>query len=269
MTEEKAKGGWMLKQTLIGAMLLFMQAAYAKVELTVGSYSILMEILNHQSVFNEQHQQSEKVKAITQSLMGTPYNKHTLNGAQSSVEALIINLKAMDCMTFIEYTEAFKRSENYAQFISNLTHIRYVDQEVSFANRRHFFSDWLQGADAPVLDITTQISPHSVSVNKALNLKNNGNLLIAGLPIKQRVISYIPIKYVDDNLIKRLKTGDYIGIYAKDNGLDVSHVGIIIRDGDKVIFRNASSLKANLKVSDIELWRYLKGKTGIIVFRTK
>jgi hypothetical protein len=264
MDNKNCRNVEMLKWMIISVIMLFAPITYGTVEITAGSYTVLMNILSQQSLFDKQE---EKTEVITRSLMGSPYNKHTLNHSQFSEEKLVINLKSMDCMTFIEYTEAFKRSKNYEQFITNLAKIRYTDQDIQFTNRRHFFSDWAQSPNPLVLDITTQISPHAVSVNKKLNFKNDTSLLISGLPIKNRTISYIPMEYIDDNLILNLKTGDYVGIYSKYKGLDVSHVGIVIRHNDKVLFRNASSLKGNLKVSDSELRSYLNGKLGIVVFR--
>ncbi len=120
-----------------------------------------------------------------------------------------------------------------------------------------------------MVDITNEISSHAVKVNKRLNFKNHNQMYISGLPVKNRLITYIPTEYVDDDLVLRLNAGDYIGIYSKDNGLDVSHVGVVIRRGNKTIFRNASSLRGNLQVIDIELSDYLKGKSGIVVFRPK
>ncbi|MCU6289820.1 DUF1460 domain-containing protein, partial [Escherichia coli] len=90
-----------------------------------------------------------------------------------------------------------------------------------------------------------------------------------GLPVTSRTISYIPTQYIDEAVLKKLQTGDYIGIYSNKPELDVSHVGIAIREGNKIYFRNASSLKLNLKVVDVELNRYLQDKVGIIVIRSK
>ncbi|MGG4610000.1 N-acetylmuramoyl-L-alanine amidase-like domain-containing protein [Providencia sp. Me31A] len=212
---------------------------------------------------------AERIDVLTQSFLNTPYNKQTLNMSSSSAEKLVINLKAMDCMTFIEYTEAFKRSKSDEQFRVNLTSIRYINQDITFNTRRHFFSDWAQGADAIAEDITDTISSHSVKVNKQLNLKNNGMKYISNYPIKKREIRYIPTKYLDKEVLNRLNSGDYIGVYSEEIGLDVSHVGIVIRKGNQIIFRNASSLRGNLKVSDSDLLDYLKGKKGILVFRSK
>lgn len=250
----------------VSAAVIFLSSCWANADvvLTQGSYAVLDNVLAE----SKNHQQEQKTKIITRALLNTPYSNNTLNMSQSSVERLIVNLNAMDCMTFIEYTEAFKRAENYQQFISNLTDIRYIDQKVTFNHRRHFFTDWVEKPKPLVIDITTRLSPHAVTVEKKLNLKNDGSFFISGLMVKNRLISYIPIHYVDEGLIKLLKTGDYIGIYSKVQGLDVTHVGIVIKEDNQVIFRNASSLRNNLKVSDIELSRYLEGKDGIIVFRS-
>ena len=64
-----------------------------------------------------------------------------------------------------------------------------------------------------------------------------------------------------------LKTGDYIGIYSTVHGLDVSHVGIVIRDGETIFLRHASSQKKYRKVIDQDLKEYILNKPGIIVLR--
>ncbi len=135
--------------------------------------------------------------------------------------------------------------------------------------RRHFFTDWLQQADSSISDVTQQISSNSILVNKTLNRKNNGQLLIQDLPITNRLIRYIPTKHIDNSVLGAIKTGDYIGVYSSKPELDVSHVGIAIRQGEKVYFRNASSIKRVLKVSDVDLKQYLQGKTGIVVLRSQ
>lgn len=184
-----------------------------------------------------------------------------------STERLIIDLKAVDCMTFIEYSEAFKYADDAEQFASNLEKVRYVGAKVEFNQRRHFFSDWAQGDHKIVSDITAQLSPHTVFVNKQLNKNSNGDPIIATVKITPRVIGYIPTRFIDRKLLKQLKTGDYIGIYSPASGLDVTHVGVVIREGEKVIFRHASSQRKNLRVMDVELFSYLQGKSGIMVFR--
>ncbi|QCJ68740.1 DUF1460 domain-containing protein [Providencia heimbachae] len=255
----------MLKRLCAAAILLTPHLMSAEAVLTPGSYSILERVL----VGSKGAQPEQKVKIITQELLGTPYNDNTLNMNYLSIERLTINLKAMDCMTFIEYAEAFKHAENYEQFLFYLANTRYINQDVSFSQRRHFFTDWAQEPESIAEDITTRISPHTIRVQKELNRGSNGELFLSGVDVKDRIINYIPSGYVDKDVIELLKTGDYVGIYSNNKGLDVTHVGIVIRENNKVIFRNASSLRNNFKVSDIELERYLQSKVGIIVLRSK
>jgi hypothetical protein len=66
-----------------------------------------------------------------------------------------------------------------------------------------------------------------------------------------------------------MRTGDYVGIYSEIKGLDVSHVGIVIKDGDKIYLRHASSQKKQRKVVDQDFKDYIFKKPGIIVFRPK
>ena len=59
------------------------------------------------------------------------------------------------------------------------------------------------------------------------------------------------------------------GIYSNRPDLDVSHVGIVIRDGNKLLFRHASSASRHKKVIDEDFMKYVSSKPGIIVLRPK
>lgn len=254
--------GW-----LLGAFWWYTSSIQAtelpEVVLTTGSYGVLDKAI---SASQGSHAE-QKLANATAILLGTPYNNRTLNMDAFSTERLIIDLKAVDCMTFIEYSEAFKYADDPEQFASNLEKVRYIDAKVAFNQRRHFFSDWVEGDHHVVSDITAQLSPHTVFVNKQLNKKSNGDPIIDTVKITPRVIGYIPTRFIDRKLLKQLKTGDYIGIYSPASGLDVTHVGVVIREGEEVIFRHASSQRKNLRVMDVELFSYLQGKSGIMVFR--
>ena len=52
-------------------------------------------------------------------------------------------------------------------------------------------------------------------------------------------------------------------------GLDVSHVGIIIRDRDTFLLRHASSDRRSRKVVDQELQEYISGTPGLIILRPR
>jgi hypothetical protein len=98
-----------------------------------------------------------------------------------------------------------------------------------------------------------------------LNRKDDGSYFLPGIGPFERTISYIPSQSVNETTCRRLRTGDYVGIYSSLSGLDVSHVGIAVKDGPSMNFRHASS--AAQKVVDQDFSEYISGKPGIIVFR--
>ncbi|WP_408869644.1 N-acetylmuramoyl-L-alanine amidase-like domain-containing protein [Commensalibacter nepenthis] len=54
---------------------------------------------------------------------------------------LVVNLKTIDCFTFIDYILALSQSRNANGFIEDLIKIRYIDENYQFFHRKHFFSD--------------------------------------------------------------------------------------------------------------------------------
>lgn len=59
----------------------------------------------------------------------------------------------------------------------------------------------------------------------------------------------------------------YVGVFSRLEGLDVSHVGIVVLHDGQVWFRNASSLAVNRKVIDSTFPEYMRTKPGIVVLR--
>jgi hypothetical protein len=100
-------------------------------------------------------------------------------------------------------------------------------------------------------------------------LKQNkeGALFLPGYPVKKQTIAFIPGGEIDATILSRLHTGDYVGIYSSNPGLDVSHTGIVIKKGETVFLRHASSKWLRKRVRDVELLPYLTGRKGLIVYR--
>ncbi|MCX7913232.1 MAG: DUF1460 domain-containing protein [Thermodesulfovibrionales bacterium] len=214
--------------------------------------------------------QGKRIALLSAFLLGVPYRENTLIGNMKTSEIFVINLEAVDCLTFLEYVEAMRLASSFAEFIERLRQIRYQQGEVSYFKRNHFFTDWLYNNSNFVKDVTTKIGrDKAIKVYKRLNLKRDGNLFLDGLPILNREINYIPSKRITEEIIKKLKTGDYIGVYANQEGLDVTHVGIIIKEAKRVLLRHASSKETIRKVVDEEFVLYIANKPGIVVMRAK
>lgn len=219
------------------------------------------------SLSGEKH--GELISRISFSFLGTPYQENTLIGDSDTTEALVANFNNVDCFTFIDYVEALARSHDQKSFIHNLARVRYIGGTVDYLSRRHFFSDWFASAPYNGRDVTPFISPDYKVADKQLNEKPGGGEYINGLGIHHRKINYIPGSSINQKILDGLKTGDYVGVYSALEGLDVSHVGIVIRHDGQVWFRNASSLAMNRKVVDVPFLEYMRPKPGIIVIRSE
>jgi len=211
---------------------------------------------------------SDRIDSLSQRLLGTPYRESTLIGDTVIPEVLVVNLEGVDCFTFIDYIEAMRLSGSFSGFMDNLKKIRYKSGTVSFENRNHFFSDWKEFNPGFVRDITEEVGGlKAKKLLKILNRKEDGSYFIPGITPVEREISYIPSPAIAGPVLGKIMTGDYIGIYSHAAGLDVSHVGIFIREGEKSYLRHASSRPEFRKVIDQDFHEYIRNKPGIIIFR--
>lgn len=210
----------------------------------------------------------ELLEALSRPLLGTPYGANMLVGSATEPEQLVIDLRRVDCFTYLDYVEALSRASDRDQFVRALVETRYTGGQVEFTHRKHFFTDWAHTDRVAATDITATLSPNAVTVTEHLNAEAGGGVHLPGLPVVERDLTYIPAGAVDQDVLAGLRTGDYLGAYADTAGLDVTHVGIVVRDPDGgLFFRNASSLSANDAVVDSPLADYVATVPGIIVLR--
>lgn len=210
----------------------------------------------------------QRIERISQAFLGTPYLAASLIGSSTEQEQLVIRLDGFDCFTFIDTVEALRRSQSLADFRARLQQVRYRDSRVDFLTRRHFFSDWAHADEHRVRDVTGKIGRNAVKkVEKVLNRKTDGSYYLKGYPPVPRTLTYLPSAEITPNHLEKMHSGDYLGIYTDKAGLDVTHVGIVIKKGATPYFRHASSSAQFQQVIDSELSKYLKTATGIIILR--
>jgi len=210
----------------------------------------------------------ERVAFISEQFLGNAYQENTLIGDQQKDEEFVIDMSGLDCFTFLDYVEAMRLSGSFADFQKSLKQVRYKNGIVLFGTRNHFFTDWAEFRSAFVRDATKETGQGRVrELQKTLNRKDDGTFFLNGIEPVDRTIAYVPREEIDGTMLQRLKTGDYAGIYSDMPGLDVSHVGIIIRAGASLFLRHASSSSDLRKVVDQDLAQYVKGKPGLIILR--
>ncbi len=206
----------------------------------------------------------ERIDVLSARFLGVPYGESTLIGAPGTPERLVVNLQAVDCFTYLDYVEAMRLADSFTRFIDVLRQVRYRGGSVAYAARRHFFTDWLK--TPRVKDVTDRIAPgHVVTAEKTLNRKDATSLYLADIDVVGRHVRYIPGASMDERVLRALRTGDYVGIYAEAPGLDVTHVGIAVRCRNGLLLRHASSAAGRVVEQDFAA--YVRQTPGIIVVR--
>lgn len=213
---------------------------------------------------NNSKTESEKIDLMSAYFLDTPYVANRLVGSPTEPEQLVIALSELDCFTFLDYIESFKRSQNEEEFIKNLEKVRYIDSKVEYYHRKHFYSDWYSENEKVAEDLLTRPEFSEFVQTDVVNLNEGANgAYIPNLDYRSRDINYIPRDKVI-NVLPKLKTGDYIGIRKNIAGLDVTHTGIVIVKEDGVYMRHASSSKSAMKVVDQKITDYLDINTSVI-----
>ncbi len=218
--------------------------------------------------------------------LGTPYVPHTLEFVP---EQLVINLREFDCTTFAESVLALSRTikntnPSFEQFAKELQFIRYHKGKINgYPSRIHYFSDWIYENDAKKLvkDVSKEIAetPHVRLVNfmsthpeSYFQLRDssfNNEIGNQELRINMREMFFIPKEKLAEKEYL-LKDGDIAGITTKIEGLDISHVVILQRVGERIHILHASQTANKVILSEETLEEYLKSSksaTGIMVAR--
>ena len=212
----------------------------------------------------------KRIDLLSRNFLGVQYGESTLIGDPEASEVFVINLSNLDCFTFLDYVEAMRRSGSYGAFRKNLRKIRYRFGRVAYRSRNHFFSDWREYNRDFVKDVTGEVGGSSTKrAQKTLNIKEDGTCYLPGIATLNRRIDYIPTAAIDEVLTTKLNTGDYVGMYTELPGLDVSHVGIIIKEGRTIYLRHASSIEAQRKVIDQDFLAYMTNKPGFLILRPR
>jgi hypothetical protein len=231
----------------------------------------------------------EVIIGMGESFIGTDYKASTLE--KDGEEKLVVNLTALDCTTYLEYVLAFARlikkdSTTFDNYQKELRYIRYRNGTINgYTSRLHYFSDWIfdNVKKNVVQDITKNLG--GVSINFELNFMSSHPALYKHLKenpsfisiikaqedsIKTRTYFYIPknkVKFVEE----KLKNGDLIAFTTSVKGLDVGHVGIVVKGkGGRVHLLHAPQPNFRVQITKDQLSDYilnLNKDTGIIVLR--
>lgn len=227
--------------------------------------------------------------------IGVPYVAHTLESGNS--EHLIVNLRELDCTTFVENVLALalcdiENKRTFSDFCNNLRKVRYFGGRIDdYSSRLHYFTWWAEdniqkgiireiSADDFPFTAVQKVSINYMSAHPELykHLKGKPDMI---QKIKQKELRtsgktyrYIPKSLLNESAdrIGVVHTGDIVAIITSKSGLDTSHIGIAVWQDGKLHLLNASSIYKKVVLDKSTFYQYSqrqKSQLGIRVFRLK
>ena len=235
---------------------------------------------------------SELVTFYANELIGRPYVAHTLEG---DTEMLTINIDELDCTTFVETLYALARTTmngrySWRDYANNLESIRYRDGHINgYASRLHYISEWAvdNTSRGNIVEITKDV-PGARELIKTINFMSEHRDKYPALKddetfnlIKKYEEGYRNHKtyYLKKEHLKNkdicnaVEEGDFVGLVCKIPGLDISHMGIVVKNekGELVVI-DASMSGGKVQKEEKGIVEYLrpsKNVIGVRFFRMK
>jgi hypothetical protein len=220
--------------------------------------------------------------------LGKPYVASTI---EKEPEQLVVNLRELDCTTFIETVVAAtltmkEAAPSFDLFCAHLQQLRYREGVIGgYTDRLHYFSDWIfeNGRKGLVRDMTQSVGGRPLSLNLSFmsthpdsyrQLKSRPEWVRAMQEKEQeissrRVYAMIPSDRIND-CADEIKNGDIVCFVTSINGLDMTHVGFAYWQGDTLKFIHASSAGKKVMMDERPLQDYaltVKTTRGIMIVR--
>ncbi len=228
-----------------------------------------------------------RITEIARFFLETPYVASTLE--LEGDEQLVINLREMDCTTFVEYVLALtlctnNNCHNFSDFKRHLANIRYNNGVIDgYPSRLHYFTDWLvNNQQKGILEIVSDsigdipLKPdiNFMSSHAHLYKQLDNEQFLEDIKAREIQISNYQVKFIPKNSIDKIEhlilDGDIIALVTNVKGLDVSHVGLAIHQNGRLHFIHASSTEKKVVITNESLHQYLvpqKRIDGILVGR--
>lgn len=229
-----------------------------------------------------------RIEMIGKFFLAKPYKSGTLNTTQK--EMPVINLRELDCVTFVENVLALALLSNYdtismRDFVHNIVKLRYRDGKITdYTSRLHYSTDWLYEMERLhyLSDVTkslggTRYSPQvgfmSAHPGKYPPLAADKHLVDKmrdiETSINKRTYYYLPKEKIK-TATGKIHTGDIVLITTNIRGLDTSHLGIAVKKGRKTYLMHASSTAGKVVITTDPLELYMAdiaSQTGVIIAR--
>lgn len=190
---------------------------------------------------------ARRLRETADAWVGRPYVANSLIGGPDQPEELVVNLRAFDCVTFIECVLAAARSRSPRGFVDELKRTRYREGRVGWSSRLHYFSDWMKSNQARgAIKIRTR-GTGSGCIEAGLDV-------VAGLSAR-RVRFHVVPKSKIHLARRRIRDGSIVAFASTRSKLDFFHTGLIFVEEEMLLCH--ASRKAKRVIAE-PLAGYLK-----------
>lgn len=200
-----------------------------------------------------------RLNRVSEMFLGRPYVENSLGGGPERRELFTALFDRFDCVTYVETVVALSCSKTATRFMLELRHLRYGGGTVDWFRRNHFMTGWLKTniARGAVADLTRGRD----TISKTRVLKG-----VAGVLPKEVTFRIFP-KRCYSRARSRMRTGDLIMFVSTRRHLDVFHMGILIREDDRVRLRHATRSAGKIIEQDLTDFLSNNRMSGFILAR--
>lgn len=214
------------------------------------------------------------LQATAEFFLESPYVANTLEAAD---EILIVNLRELDCTTFVENVIALSlaaRGEklSFDAFVDELRKIRYRNGSIDdYSSRLHYTCDWVfeNQQRGIVENISRQLGGTKdvrkihfmTSHREAYRQLASDEQMLQKMSLREKIINdrggfyYLPKEQIlsqSDNIPNMAM----IAFVTSIDGLDVSHMAFAYRQNGKLTFIHASSVAKKVIIQPATLSEY-------------
>ena len=207
-------------------------------------------------------------------MLGTPYRADPLGEGRGSGpdEDPPLTYRAVDCLTYVQTVMALSFSEAPRDVPGYLRVLRYVDGRPTFSSR---YYTMVNGWDAGMRNLgilvdeterigggRTRFASLDLSRRDRWSPQDRGRFRLLGdlAPRGLARIAYLPpgILLERRTSLPRVALAQVVREPVPESPYLVSHVGWLLRRGDRLIFRHASRSPGRMRVEDRELEEYVE-----------
>lgn len=206
-----------------------------------------------------------RIRFFSEKFLGKPYLLGpTGEGYLDTIEPKpMIYTDSLDCVTYLEHVIALAKSPDEDSLFNTLQKIRYLNGDIAYKNRKHYFVlDWIgEGTFARQIP-----QPNDTTVVRKIPKKKffKSKKIDYNQPDPEIYLSYLPLhKAIEfaSSPWQGESTIRGIGFVSRLGVIDVFHTGfLILEKGKKPVLRDASFKFG--KVLDHELQEYLESWVG-------